>query len=62
MQRPELANTGYRLAVAGEQTGFSLEDMISMQNAGLTVSSLMELIERRFTEQEQVPCASRWVV
>jgi len=36
----------YKLAVADEKAGFSLEDMISLLNAGLTVEALLDLIEQ----------------
>jgi len=34
----------YKLAVAGEKAGFSLEDMIRLLSAGLTVENLLNLI------------------
>lgn len=37
-----------KLAVAGEQAGFSLEDMIQLLDSGLTVDGLLELITWRF--------------
>jgi hypothetical protein len=53
----------YKLAIAGEQAGFSLEDMISFLNAGLTVENLLDLIERRLTGVEPMnPCSARWVM
>jgi hypothetical protein len=55
--------TFYKLAIAGEQAGFSLEDMISLLNAGLTVENLLDLIERRLTGVESMkPCSARWVM
>ncbi len=53
----------YKLAVAGQQAGFSLEDMISLLNAGLTVETLLDLIERRLTNAEpKKPCSAKWVM
>jgi hypothetical protein len=53
----------YKLAVTGEQAGFSLEDMISLLNAGLTVENLLDLIERRLTGVDPMkPCSARWVM
>ncbi len=46
---PSIVVSFYKLALAGEQAGFSLEDMISLLNAGLTVETLLDLIERRLT-------------
>jgi hypothetical protein len=50
MQRPSIAQTVYKLAIAGEQAGFSLEQMIQMLNAGVTVESLLYLIEWRLAD------------
>jgi hypothetical protein len=44
MQRPSTAQTVYKLAIAGEQAGFSIEEMIQMLNAGITVETLLHLI------------------
>jgi hypothetical protein len=60
---PSTVATFYKLAIAGEQAGFSLEDMISLLNAGLTVENLLDLIERRLTAVEPMkPCSARWVM
>jgi hypothetical protein len=37
-----------KLAVAGEQAGFSLEQMIQLLDSGLSVETLLELIAWRF--------------
>ncbi len=37
-----------KLAVAGEQAGFTLEQMIHLLDSGLTVETLLELIAWRF--------------
>jgi hypothetical protein len=53
----------YKLALAGEQAGFSLEDMISLLNAGLTVETLLDLVELRLTNAKPMkPCSARWVM
>jgi hypothetical protein len=36
-----------KLAIAGEQAGFTIEQMIELLNSGLTVATLLELIEWR---------------
>jgi hypothetical protein len=60
---PSIVVSFYKLAVAGEQAGFSLEDMISLLDAGLTVETLLDLIERRLTNAEPMkPCSTRWVM
>jgi hypothetical protein len=46
MQQPTLIRAVEKLAQAGEKAGFSVEDMIRMLNAGLTVATLLEIIER----------------
>jgi hypothetical protein len=45
--RPALMRAIHRLAVAGEQAGFSVEHMIRLLNDGLTVEALLELIAGR---------------
>jgi len=50
LQRPSTAQTVYKLAIAGEQAGFNLEQMIQMLDAGITVETLLQLIEWRLGE------------
>jgi hypothetical protein len=45
MPRPSTAETVYKLAIAGEQAGFSLEEMIGILDAGVSVENLLLLIE-----------------
>jgi len=60
---PSLKASFYKLATAGEKAGFSLESMIFLLNAGLTVENLLDLIEQRLTGQKLAkPCSSRWIV
>jgi hypothetical protein len=47
MQQPVLARAVEDLARAGEKAGLSVEEMIRILNAGVTVESLVDLIERR---------------
>lgn len=51
-----------KLAFAGEQAGFTVEQTIELLNAGLTVETLLHLIERRLAPPKVAPCTSRWVV
>jgi hypothetical protein len=55
-----------KLAIAGEQAGFSLEQMIDFLNAGLTVEGLLDLIMLRLgkrTESSAAPAHySGWIV
>jgi len=66
MRRPSVASSVYKLTMAGEQAGFTIEQMIEMLNAGMTVESLLNLIEwklnRASAPQCQNPRSSRWVM
>jgi hypothetical protein len=57
MDQPELVRAVGKLAQAGEQVGLSLEDMIRILNAGVSVKSLLDLIERgrRFPDKISLP-------
>jgi hypothetical protein len=63
MERTGLTRSVYRLAMAGEEAGFSLDDMIQLLNAGLTVLALLNLIEWRLGQAESgAPSATRWLM
>jgi hypothetical protein len=66
MQSTRLVTAIGKLAIAGEQAGFSIEQMIQLLNDGLTVESLLELISWRLCEIRNPiappPCSSHWVV
>ena len=47
MENPSLVLAISKLAAAGEQAGFTLEQMISLLDEGLSVDTLMELINWR---------------
>lgn len=51
LENPSLLSAVGKLAIAGEQAGFSLEQMIELLNAGLSVETLLELITWRFEEK-----------
>jgi len=55
-----------KLAIAGQQAGFSLEQMIDLLNAGLSVETLLDLIAWRLEgTQSALPLlgsSSNWVV
>lgn len=53
-----------KLAVAGEQAGFSVEQMIQLLNRGLTVETLLDLISWRCQIPNPVtpPPSAHWVV
>jgi hypothetical protein len=63
MQQPTLIRAVEKLAQAGEQAGFSVEDLIRMLNAGLTVETLLDIIERNLQPLSPEPLrSSRWVM
>ena len=65
MAAPSIAVSAFKLAVAGEQAGFTVEQMIELLNAGVTVESLLQLIERRLSGASVCApqlASSRWVV
>ena len=66
MQRPLLMSAINKLAIAGEQAGFSLEQMIQLLDDGLSVETLLDLIawslERRQQAFSSLSCTSNWVM
>ena len=44
-----------RLVEAGEQVGFNVPDLVRMLKGGMTLESLLDLIERRMAGVEQAP-------
>jgi|HubBroStandDraft_2_1064218.scaffolds.fasta_scaffold1404692_1 hypothetical protein len=63
MQQPALVRAVEKLAQAGPQAGFSVEDMIRMLNAGLTVETLLDIIDRSLqTAPPETPSSSRWIM
>lgn len=57
MANPSLLSAVRKLAIAGEQAGFTLEQMIELLDEGLSVQNLLELISWRLAERE-TPIAS----
>jgi hypothetical protein len=67
MEGPSIVRTVHKLAIAGQQAGFSLEQMIELLNAGISVVTLLHLIEVRLAYQGQpaqpaTAHSSRWVM
>jgi len=62
MKRESLVVAVSKLAVAGEQAGFSLEHMIQLLNAGLSVETLLELIVWRFECTRPLASSSCWIM
>ena len=64
MDRSTLGHSISKLAIAGEQAGFTVEQMIQLLNDGLEVSSLISLIHWKLDYTEQTtpaPSPYRWV-
>ena len=57
MENPSLLRAVGKLAIAGEQAGFTLEQMIELLNEGVSVETLLELISWRL-EEARTPIAS----
>jgi len=53
MERPLLISAIHKLALAGQQAGFSVEQMIQMLNEGVSVEELIEVIGLRIEGCEQ---------
>ena len=62
MGRPSLAVSVGKLAMAGEQAGFTVEQMIRLLKAGMTVETLLDVIERRLIDPIPEGRSSRWVM
>jgi hypothetical protein len=63
MQRSSTSQAVYTLTIAGEQAGFSLEEMIQMLNAGITVETLLYLIEWRLGAADDFQARSScWIM
>jgi hypothetical protein len=63
MQQPTLVRAIERLATEGEKAGFSVEDMIRMLNAGISVETLLDIIDRSLqAPREDMGRTSRWIM
>ena len=62
MEKSPLVAAIEKLAIAGEQAGFTVEQMIRLLNDGLTVETLLDLISwRHQMPNRMTPAASHWV-
>ena len=61
MERP-IMTAIEKLVLAGEQAGFSVEQMIQLLQTGGTVETLLQLIEWRLSPPVVEPRPSRWVM
>jgi len=65
MATPSVAASVFKLAVAGEQAGFTVEQMIEFLNAGITMETLLNLIDWKLSSAQINPSefrSSRWVM
>jgi hypothetical protein len=62
MERPSTPEIVNKLAIAGEQAGFSLEEMIQILIAGISVETLLHLIELRLEVEPSPARSSRWIM
>ena len=63
MEKLSTAQAVYKLAIAGEQAGFSLEEMIQILNAGVTLETLLHMIEWRLGAVDSSAArSSRWIM
>lgn len=66
MATPSVRTSVFKLAMAGEQAGFTVEQMIAMLNSGVSVEGLLLLVEWKLTHAplpEFCPSrSSRWIM
>ncbi|HXJ91151.1 MAG TPA: hypothetical protein VMS18_30365 [Candidatus Binatia bacterium] len=66
MAKPSLTKAIEKLAAAGGQAGFSVEQMIEMLNSGVSIETLIELISLRLGVLHTSPptpvSSTRWVM
>ena len=63
LENPIIANSVEELAIAGERAGFSSQDMIFMLSTGISMETLVDLIQWGARNSEPAPKrSSRWVM
>jgi hypothetical protein len=62
MQQPVLMRAVEKLAQAGVQAGFSVEDLIRILNAGVSVENLLDIIELNLQCRERAGRSSPWIM
>ena len=67
MEKPSLVAAIGKLAIAGEQAGFNLEQMIELLDQGLSVETLLDLISWRLEALRRptvrpAACSSVWIM
>jgi len=61
MEKPITA-TIEKLVMAGERAGVSVERMIDVLRNGMSVETLVRLIEQRLAPPASPPSSSRWIM
>ena len=61
MEQPVIMTAIAKLVSAGEQAGFTVEQMIQLLQTGATIESLLCLIELRLSPIT-IPSSTRWVM
>jgi hypothetical protein len=51
-----------KLVLAGEQAGFTVEQMIQLLQTGTSIEVLLSMIEWRLLPCTSKPCSSRWMM
>lgn len=63
MERPSVAQSLAKLAIAGQQAGISFHELIHMLSTGITVETLLNFIEWRLHKPDPTADrSSRWVM
>ena len=61
MEQPTIMTAVEKLVLAGEQAGFTVEQMIRLLQTGASVEALLLMIESRL-RPTTAPTSGRWVV
>jgi hypothetical protein len=51
-----------KLVLAGEQAGFTVEQMIQLLQTGTSIEVLLSMLEWRLLPCASEPCSSRWMM
>ena len=62
MEQPILMTAIEKLVRAGEQAGFTVEQMIQLLQTGVDAETLLQMIERRLSPPSTKPRSSGWVM
>jgi len=62
VEQPILMTAIAKLVLAGEQAGFTVEQMIQLLQTGASVEALLNLIELRLFPRVATLQSSRWVM